>query len=99
MITQITRENLEEAILGEHGIYNELSLIADKLRTIYTALGWTHMTQDFSSSDELVDELTQDVLEAMLSDKEDVMYGTAGLIVRGRWEDEYLELDYSFDII
>lgn len=107
LIINIKRENLEEAILGNHDLYNELSLIADKLRVIYTALGWTHMTKEFNDSDETVEYLTQHVLEALNTVEEgqeepptDTTWGTAGLLLNGYWDEEgMLNLDYSFSLI
>ncbi len=98
MFTRYTREDLEEIIQGNHDLYNMFSLIGDKLRVIYVALGWTHMTKDFFRADEVVEEMTQHVLEALLSDEEDVSWGTAGLNVRGYWEEDNLMLDYSFNL-
>ncbi len=99
MITTIKRENLEEAIQGNHDLYNQFSLIGDKLRVIYVALGWTHMTQEFSKADDVVEELTQHVLESLLSEKEDAQFGTAGLTVLGYWDDEeLLNLEYTFNL-
>lgn len=98
MYTNIKREDLEEVIQGNHELYNVFSLVGDKLRVIYTALGWTHMTKEFSQADDIVEELSQYVFEALLSEKEEAQCGTAGLIVRGYWDDENLMLEFSFNL-
>lgn len=98
MYTQYKREDLEELIQGNHELYNIFSLVADKLRVIWTALGWTHMTKEFSEADDTVEMLTQHVLEGLLSEKEESQCATAGLIVNGYWDDENLMLDYSFSL-
>lgn len=103
MYTNIKREDLEGAILGDHELYTSMSLIADKLRVIYTALGWTHMTMEFSKADDTVDMLTQHVLEALNTVEEgkeepteEVSCSTAGLEVHGWWDEDTLVLDYRF---
>lgn len=106
MLTNIKRENLEEVILGNHELYNVFSLIGDKLRVIYTALGWTHMTKNFSEADNVVEELTNNVIERLntLEDREqeppqETSFATAGLEVSGYWDEEgCLNLDYSFNL-
>ncbi len=98
MYTNITRLTLEKAILEEHDLHNMFSLVADKLRVIWTALGWTHMTEQFGKADEIVENLTQNVLEGLMSEEEEISWGTAGLTVRGYWDEENLMLDYSFNL-
>ena len=96
MYTNVKREDLEEVILGNHDLYNVFSLVGDKLRVIWVALGWTHMTAEFGRADSLVEEMTQNVLEGLNSEKEEFMCGSAGLNVQGYWDEDNLVLDYSF---
>lgn len=88
-------------IESNHDLYNTFSLIADKLRAIYAALGWTHMTSDFSGADDVVEELTNNVLESLQKNKKgSPQYSTAGLQVSGYFDEEdMLNLDYSFYLI
>jgi len=107
LLVNIKRENLEEAILGNHDLYNQFSLIADKLRTIYTCLGWTHMIKEFNQVDDIVENLTNNVLEGLNTcenGKEEpldkVSCSSAGLRVTGYWDEEgMLNLDYNFILI
>ena len=101
MITRLKKEDLKEAMEGNHELYNELSLVADKLRTIYVALGWTHMTAEFSEADDTVEYLTKGVLESIYNGQERSSHATAGLCVEAYWEEglDTLSLDYSFKLI
>lgn len=97
MLLQYKKVDLKNLIAGNHDLYNTYSLIGDKLRTIYTALGWTHMTADFGKSDSVIEELTMGVLERLLENGEQTYSATAGLKVEGYFDEEgMLNLDYSF---
>lgn len=98
MLLQYKKGDLKNLIAGNHDLYNTYSLIGDKLRTIYTALGWTHMTGDFGKSDEVVEQLTIGVLESLIKGDHNT-HATAGLQVEGYFDEEdYLNLDYSFKL-
>lgn len=99
MLTQYKNKDIKDLVEGNHSLYNEFSLIGDKLRTIYIALGWTHMTKEFSKADDTVEQLTNGVLESLLEGKE-TTHSTAGLEVCGWFDEEgMLNLDYSFKLI
>lgn len=76
-------------------------MVADKLRSIYISLGWTHMTQEFGRTDDVVEELTTNVVESLIKDpKGSPSYATAGLKVEGYIDEEgLLNLDYNFNLI
>lgn len=100
MITKYKREDLEDLIQDSNELYYVQSLVGDKLRSIYVLFGWTHMLADLRQTDDLIETLTQDVLEALLSDDEKVLFASAGLEVAGYWDEEdYLNLDYSFKLL
>lgn len=101
MLTNYKKGDIKDLIAGNHELYNTFSLIGDKLRTIYVALGWTHMTGDFGRADNIVEELTTGVLESLLKNTEgSPQHGTAGLEVSGYFDEEgMLNLDYSFKLI
>lgn len=97
MLTSYKKGDLKNLIEGNHDLYNTYSLIADKLRTIYTALGWTHMTKEFSEADDTVEYLTKGVLESLNEDPQQTYHMTAGLKVCGYFDEEdMLNLDYQF---
>lgn len=99
MLTEYTKKDLKDLVEGNHNLYNTYSLIGDKLRTIYVALGWTHMTDNFSEADNIVEELSIGVLNS-LQDGKEVTHATAGLEVTGYFDDEgMLNLDYNFRLI
>ncbi len=99
MLTNYKKGDIKNLIEGSHDLYNTYSLIADKLRTIYVALGWTHMTGEFSKADDTVEHLTISVVEG-LKNKNTYMCATAGLQVDGYFDDEdMLNLDYNFTLI
>lgn len=100
MLTSYKKEDLGDLIDGNHELYNELSLIGDKLRIIYLSLGWTHMLGDFSKADDNVEYLTNSVLAELSKGADTPSHSTAGLSVTGYFdEEEYLNLDYNFVII
>jgi len=100
MITDYKYKDLRGLIDdGGFAHYNVTNLIADKLKVIYTTLGWTHMTGEFCKADELVEELTTDVLERLIVKGKDgeVSLSTAGLYIAGWFDSEgMLNLDYHF---
>ncbi len=98
MYTEIKREDLEEVILGNHELYNMFSLVGDKLRAIYGALGWDWMTRQPSRVDNLVEGLTQQVLEGLNSEEEEIVIGESALTVTGYWDDDNLVLEYKFSL-
>ncbi len=98
MITNYKKKDLGDLIEGNHDLYNTFGLIADKLRTIYVALGWTHMS-NFSKADDIIEGITKMVLEGLQTTKESEC-GTAGLFVFGYFDEEgMLNLDYNFRLI
>lgn len=99
MLTNYKKKDLGNLIAGNHELYNTYSLIADKLRTIYVALGWTHMTEDFGAADTTVEELTIGVLEALQKENSS-LNATTGLEVCGYFDEaDMLNLDYNFRLI
>ena len=100
MITTIKKEDLVEAINGNHDLYNVYSLLGDKLRVLYTALGWTHMVKEFEDADRIIEELTYGVFGALQDGEENVVHATAGLEVSGYFDEEgMLNLEYSFNLV
>jgi hypothetical protein len=100
MITEFKQKDLPELIEMEKWMSNEISLVADKLRTIYTTLGWTHMTDDFLKSDELVEKLTMQGFLELSGGHEEVRLSSAGLTVSmGIDLDGFIEIDYYFNLI
>lgn len=97
MLTQYKREDLEEVIMGNHNLQNEFSLIADKLKVLYSIFGYNQTYMD--EADNVVELCSQNVLEDLLSEDEQAEFGQAGLLVRGWWIDDFLMLDYSFKLI
>lgn len=79
-------------------IYNEMSLVADKLRAIYTTFGWTHMLREYDQADELVHELSFKSLKSFQETKKDVSIASAGLRVDIHSEDDDVYIGYSFII-
>lgn len=101
MITTFKREDLQKILDKEIGFFNEMSLVADKLRTIYTVLGWTHMTSNFDETSELVDRVTESCLSMLTTNKKgDSTISSGGLCVNCWFDGEdYLNVDYSFVLI
>ncbi len=100
MLLQYKKKDLGDLVAGNHELYNLYSLIADKLRTIYVALGWTHMTGEFSGADNIIEELTKHVFEELDNGAKETQCATAGLQVSGYFDEEdMLNLDYNFRLI
>lgn len=77
----------------------ETSLIADKLRAIYVLFGWAHMLKSLDDAQDVVESLTTHVFEALL-DKEDAEVSSAGLAVRGWYDDEgTINMEYWFNLV
>jgi len=99
MLTNFKKEDINKILDKEVGFFNEMDLVADKLRTIYTTLGWTHMTTNFSRANETIEELTEHTLKRLL-DLEDVRVSSAGLCIYGYFDSEgFINMDYSFVLI
>lgn len=99
MLTKYKKETLKKAIKDEDVLYPTTSLIADKLRAIYTLFGWVHMLKDFSTTQNTVEELIMNVFVAMEKDGKSHSVSTAGFIVEGWFdEDGYVNLDYYFNL-
>lgn len=101
MITIYKREDLQKILDEEHELHNSFDLLADKLRVIYLNLGWSHMTCEYFKANELVKDLTEDVIKLFLKrDGDDFTVASAGLSVKGWFDvDGFLNLDYHFVLI
>lgn len=99
MITKYKKETLKKAISDEDVLYPTTSLIADKLRAIYTLFGWVHMLKEFSTTQETVEGLIMDVFMAMEKDGKTHTVSTAGIMIEG-WldEDGFVNLEYYFNL-
>lgn len=99
MITRYKKEDIQKMIDQEESLYQEWSLIADKLRAIYNLFGWTHMLKGLEDADNLVEELTLEVLDVLKNEKEEASVSSAGLEVTGYFdEDGMVNLDYKFNL-
>lgn len=100
MITGYKYSDLREILSMEKWLVNELSLVSDKLRTIYTTLGWTHMTNDFFRTDETVERLTMGSFIELAKGAKDIQQSSGGLTV-SMWYDEdgIINVDYYFNLI
>ena len=99
MITKYKRETLKDAIEDEDVLYPTTSLIADKLRAIYTLFGWVHMLDKFETTQNTIEELIMDVFIAMDKSGETSSMSTAGVMVEGWFdEDGFVNLEYYFDL-
>lgn len=99
MITQYTKETLKNAIKDEDVLYPTTSLIADKLRAIYTLFGWVHMLKEFGTTQETVEELIMDCFQSMDEDGKTHCLSTAGLMIEGYFDEEgYVNIDYYFSL-
>lgn len=99
MVTQYRKENIDELLSGDHDLYTVKSLIADKLRTVYTLFGWIHMLDTYSKVDDIVDGLTQSALESFKENSfKDVRVGSAGLNVLVYLDYEFICIDYYFSL-
>lgn len=99
--TEIKRESLEKAILGEDNyLHSIMSLVGDKLRVINNVLGLNNPNNEPDETDNVISQLTQDVLESLNSDTvEDYWEEYGGLRVNGYWDEDadgVLVLEYSF---
>ncbi len=97
MITQYKKKDIEQ-VMERNELYQTMSLIGDKLRSIYVSQGWTHMLKEFHDATHMVEELTERVLFELKEEGQDkYQVSSAGLSVSG-WidEEEYLNLDYYF---
>ncbi len=98
MLLNYKKKDLKDLVEGNHDLYNTNNLIGDKLRTVYVALGWVHMTDEFQKADRVVEEMTQNVLEGLVSSNSYIS-ATAGLEVSGYFDEEgMLNLDYHFNL-
>ena len=93
------KKDIKEILSGNHTLYNEMSLIADKLRAIYATFGWTHMLNEFSEADNTVETLTMDCLKLLDERGDRVTMSTAGLTVDASVDsEENISIDYSFNL-
>ena len=99
MLTVYKRETLDEAIETEDVLYPTTSLIADKLRAIYTLFGWVHMLETFGKTQETIEMLIIDVYKAMEKDGKTHSISTAGIMIEGWFdEDDFVNLEYYFNL-
>ena len=99
MITKYKKETLKKAISDEDVLYPTTSLIADKLRAVYTLFGWVHMLENFGMAQETVEELIMNVFKAMDKDGKPHQISTAGIMVEGWFdEDGFVNLEYYFNL-
>lgn len=99
MVTNIKRSGLEKVIAEENFNYPYTSLIADKLRAIYSLFGWSHMLEDFSGAHDTIEELTMYVYKELAKGAKESNVTTAGLKIEGWFdEDDILNLDYYFSL-
>ena len=99
MIIEKKTITLEKIESGDHNLYSLMSLVADKLRAVYQLFGWTHMLATFGEADDTVEMLTMDCLKLVQERNERVTMSTGGLIVDCSIEDDdYINLDYSFNL-
>jgi hypothetical protein len=99
MITKYKKETLKEAINDEDVLYSTTSLIADKLRAIYTLFGWVHMLENFDMAQEVIEELIMNVFKAIDKDGKTHQNSTAGMMIEGWFdEDGFVNLEYYFNL-
>lgn len=101
MITKYTKETIKD-VKKEDNYYSEFyyinSLVADKLRTIYTALGWSHMLGNFSQADDIVEELFSRCIVVLEDGADEVSASSGGVIVKMFFDEGFLCVDYSFNL-
>lgn len=102
MITKYTKETVAD-IKKEDNYYSEFytinSLIADKLRVVYNLFGWSHMTGDFSSADDMVENTFNTCIEKVVETKDECEVTCAGFTIKmGFDEEETLHIDYYFKL-
>ena len=97
MITKFKEKDLKKLLTGEE-YDNSFSLIADKVRVIYVALGWTHMTDDFLIADENIELNLKYVYQALIDNPEsEPQISSAGVSIQGFFDEEgLLNLDFYF---
>ena len=99
MITNYKREDIKDILDRKIGFYNEQSLIADKLRSIYVAQGWVHMTDSFFKTMSLIEDLTDGVLVVLKEnpEKDTSTLASAGVMVEAYFDEEdFLNITYYF---
>lgn len=99
MITKYKKETLNKAITDEDVLYPTISLIADKLRAIYTLFGWVHMLEKFDTAQETIEILIMYVYEAMETDGKTHSVSSAGVMIEGWFDEEgFVNLEYYFNL-
>lgn len=69
MITKFKRADIAKLLDGEETFAQELSLIADKVRVVWSALGYTNWTTSFEQADDCIEKLFMEVLEQLRDDE------------------------------
>lgn len=104
MITRFTRRDITKLLSGEDTFAQELGLIADKVRVVWAALGYTNWTSTFEQADDCVEKLFMEVLEQLRDyDRKDEDYACAEsqcLELNAQFdEDGFIVVDYFFRIV
>lgn len=104
MITKFKKDDIAGLLSQEESFAQELSLIADKVRVVWCALGYTNWTTEFENADNCVEKLFASVLEQLRDDNfEDDEYAVAEsqcLEVNAQFdEDGYIVVDYYFRVV
>lgn len=104
VITKFKRADIAKLLSGEETFAQELSLIADKVRVVWSALGYTNWTTSFEQADDCVEKLFMEVLEQLRDyDRKDEDYACAEsqcLEVNAQFdEDGSIVVDYYFRIV
>lgn len=106
MYTRLTRKDVKNKLFDISDYWQELALAGDKLRTIYTTLGWVHMTNDFLKPQTVIEELVEGCMEDMERGSNSSSHATAGVKVATSYEsfsesldEDLLVIDVSFEIV